>query len=150
MVDLIAHLPSAILSRHYSILNFQRWATSPRGRGLESASGTAPDGRKSRRAGILRPLRGCTSSVHQSRPNGIVAQGAKGKSPPCITARWVDERSRKCREACFESEDGVVFRARRAENHPVCVGFGGFALILDDAATPPCGDARRGLRLRPL
>src|SRR5215472_354000 len=59
----------------------------------------------------------------------------------------VAERTRKCREASFESEDGVVFRARRAENHPGCVGFGGFALILDDAATPPCGDARRGLRL---
>ena len=37
------------------------------------------------------------------------------------------------------------FPDRRKENHPVCVGFGGFALILDDAATPPCGDARRGI-----
>ena len=42
------------------------------------------------------------------------------------------------------------FSEPRKENHPVCVGFGGFALILDDAATPPCGDARRGLRVRPL
>ena len=31
------------------------------------------------------------------------------------------------------------------ENHPGCVRFGGYAKLFDDAATPPCGDARRGL-----
>ena len=36
------------------------------------------------------------------------------------------------------------FSDRLEENHPGCVGFGGFAINFDDAATPPCGDARRG------
>src|SRR5689334_19977726 len=31
------------------------------------------------------------------------------------------------------------------EDHPGCVCFGGFALFFDDTATPPCGNARRGL-----
>ena len=31
------------------------------------------------------------------------------------------------------------------ENHPGCVCFGGFAIFFDDTATPPCGNARRGL-----
>src|SRR5262249_32586356 len=81
---------------------------------------------------------------------GLLLNGRR-RSPLLASPQGgVAERSRKCREASFESEDGVVFRAGRAENLPGCVGFGGFALILDDAATPPCGDARRGLRLRPL
>src|SRR5919197_626303 len=33
----------------------------------------------------------------------------------------------------------------KKENHPGCVCFGCFAIFFDDAATPPCGDARRGL-----
>jgi hypothetical protein len=33
------------------------------------------------------------------------------------------------------------------ENHPVCVGFGGFAIFFYAAATPPCGSARRGISL---
>jgi hypothetical protein len=33
----------------------------------------------------------------------------------------------------------------KKENHPGCVCFGGFAKVFDVAATPPCGDARRGL-----
>src|SRR5690242_13614703 len=33
MVDVIAQLPRAILTRHYSILNFHRWAPRPHRRG---------------------------------------------------------------------------------------------------------------------
>src|SRR5262249_44556626 len=32
------------------------------------------------------------------------------------------------------------------ENHPVCVCVDGYATLFDDADTPPCGDARRGIR----
>src|SRR5262245_7297141 len=41
------------------------------------------------------------------------------------------------------------FSNRRVENHPACGSYGGYGIILDDAATPPCGNARRGRRLRP-
>ena len=41
----------------------------------------------------------------------------------------------------------MVFRLKEKENHPGCVRSVAARNFLDDAATPPCGDARRGLRL---
>ena len=55
------------------------------------------------------------------------------------------ERLRKLREASAYSEAGWFSDENNKENHPGCVRFGGFAIFFDDAATPPCGDARRGL-----
>jgi len=59
----------------------------------------------------------------------------------------VAERFKKHREASTDREAGVVFRMKnKKENHPGCVCFGGASRnFFDDAATPPCGDARRGL-----
>jgi hypothetical protein len=70
----------------------------------------------------------------------------------------VAERSKKYREASADREAGVVSRGEQKENHPGCVGFSlgcalsrlrfaGFANFFDDAATPPCSDARRGITL---
>jgi len=42
---------------------------------------------------------------------------------------------------------GWFSEENKKENHPGCVCFGSFAKFFDDAATPPCGDARRGLSL---
>src|SRR2546426_529390 len=52
----------------------------------------------------------------------------------------------ECLEASIDSEAGVVFRSGRKENHPVCVSLVDSRNFIDDAATPPCGDARRGVR----
>ena len=82
----------------------------------------------------------------------------RADSPPCITAA---ERKRgsaqpqKRRGGCASQKISRSVRRSRsrggfpiedeAENHPGCVSFGGFATFIDDAATPPCGDARRGM-----
>src|SRR4030095_6560298 len=39
----------------------------------------------------------------------------------------------------------LVFILFSSENHPGFAISGGFAIFLDRSATPPCGDARRGL-----
>src|SRR5437870_250803 len=71
--------------------------------------------------------------------------GIERHSRLLASPQGVAERSRKCCEASADCEAGVVFRWKQKENHPGCVRFGGFAKFFDDAATPPCGDARRGL-----
>src|SRR5437868_15485605 len=57
---------------------------------------------------------------------------------------WTRHQER-CREASFFGADGVVFRSQQKENHPDCVASVAPRHSLDDAATPPCGDARRGI-----
>src|SRR6266705_352774 len=80
-----------------------------------------------------------------------------GHSPPCITAaerkrdsaqpqaRRGGRAIKKISRSSADREAGVVFRWMQKENHPGCVRFGCCATFLDDAATPPCGDARRGV-----
>src|SRR5207247_6809164 len=70
----------------------------------------------------------------------------------------VAEQSIKCREASADSETGVVFRMRtkrkttpaasaslEAARYRACASRVASRYFLDDAATPPCGDARRGI-----
>ena len=60
----------------------------------------------------------------------------------------VAERSIKCREASADREAGVVFRWIRKGKPPRLRRLRWLREIyFDDAATPPCGDARRGITL---
>ena len=75
----------------------------------------------------------------------------RSATPPCGDAR---------RGACVIKKILRSHRLRRrrggfpllyeSENHPGLAISGGFALFLDRSATPPCGDARRGLCLIPI
>src|SRR5262245_63983320 len=58
----------------------------------------------------------------------------------------VAERSRKYCAASAFCEDGVVFRSMDKEHHPAGVHKEASRHFLGDAATPPRGDARRGIR----
>src|SRR4249919_1135167 len=53
--------------------------------------------------------------------------------------------SRRFRVATELDAAGVVYILFSSENHPGFAISGGFAIFLDRSATPPCGDARRGL-----
>src|SRR5438876_9032475 len=67
-------------------------------------------------------------------------------SPPCTTARRGGRAINKMSRSVRGREAGVVFQlTTKEENHPGCVCFGGFAKFINDAATPPCSDARRGI-----
>jgi hypothetical protein len=57
---------------------------------------------------------------------------------------WPSDLMKYC-AASVKREDGVVFREEQKENHPVCVDAVAKRHFFDDAATPPCSDARRGL-----
>src|SRR6476646_11299939 len=57
----------------------------------------------------------------------------------------VAERLRNCAKHPLRARPGWFSDENNKENHPGCVCFGGFAIFFDDTATPPCGDARRGL-----
>src|SRR5437667_12856443 len=60
--------------------------------------------------------------------------------------KGVAEQSRKCREASADSEAGVVFRMKtKRKTTPAASASVPSRYFLDDAATPPCGDARRGI-----
>ena len=53
--------------------------------------------------------------------------------------------SRKCRAATEADAAGVVFLLHPSENHPGLAISGASRYFLDRSATPPCGDARRGV-----
>src|SRR2546428_5342982 len=58
----------------------------------------------------------------------------------------VAERLIKCREASADYEAGVVFRRRtQRKTTPAASASVASQHFLDDAASPPCGDARRGI-----
>jgi len=60
----------------------------------------------------------------------------------------VAEQSIKCREASADSEAGVVFRmATKRKTTPAASASVASRYFIGDAATPPCGDARRGIAL---
>jgi len=59
----------------------------------------------------------------------------------------VAEQSQNIAKHPLIARPGWFSDENNKENHPGCVRFGGFAIFLDDTATPPCGDARRGLVL---
>ena len=60
----------------------------------------------------------------------------------------VAERSIKCREASADREAGVVFRWIRKGKPPRLRRLRWLRdIYFDDAASPPCGDARRGITL---
>src|SRR4029077_6372756 len=72
----------------------------------------------------------------------------RGNSPPCITARrggWVNKeilRSHRNRRG----RGGFPLRSQ-SENHPVLALAEASRLLFCRSATPPCGDARRGIAL---
>src|SRR5205809_7540491 len=58
----------------------------------------------------------------------------------------VAERLKRYREASADREAGVVFRLRtQRKTTPAASASVASQHFLDDAATPPCGDARRGI-----
>src|SRR5436189_5994777 len=60
----------------------------------------------------------------------------------------VAARVKKCRAASADSADGVVFRLRTIrKTTPSASASVASHHFFDDAATPPCGDARRGISL---
>src|ERR1051326_896683 len=81
-------------------------------------------------------------------------------SPPCITARRGGRAINRYREASADREDGVVFRSRTKRKTTITASrYGARASrpsasvsvasrnFINDAATPPCGNARRGILL---
>src|SRR5215470_4904502 len=59
------------------------------------------------------------------------------------------QRLRRCREASADREAGVVFRLRtQRRTTPAASTSVASRYSLDDAPTPPCGDARRGITRR--
>src|ERR1051326_499770 len=63
----------------------------------------------------------------------------------------VAERSIKCREASADREAGVVFRLRtKRKTTPAASVSVASRYFINDAATPPCGDARRGMCRSPF
>src|SRR5262245_19364015 len=61
----------------------------------------------------------------------------------------VAERSIKCREASADREDGVVFfplEQRKGKPTPAASASVAAQNRFYDAASPPCGDARRGIK----
>src|SRR5881392_865119 len=59
----------------------------------------------------------------------------------------VAERLIKCREASADREAGVVLRLRtQRKTTPAASASVASQHFVDDAASPPCGDARRGIR----
>src|SRR5262249_28889635 len=62
----------------------------------------------------------------------------------------VAEQSRKCREASAVREAGVVSRPNGRKTTPAASASVASLNLIDDAATPPCGDARRGIYSMPI
>src|SRR5438093_4828908 len=60
----------------------------------------------------------------------------------------VAERVTKYRAASADREAGVVFRSKtKRKTTPAAAASVASQYLIDDAATPPCGDARRGMAL---
>src|ERR1051326_8187546 len=67
-------------------------------------------------------------------------------SPPCITARRGGRAINKMPRSVRDREAGVVFRLRTKRKTTPAASVSVASLrSIDDAATPPCGDARRGM-----
>src|ERR1051326_8408869 len=69
-------------------------------------------------------------------------------SPPCITARRGGRAINRYREASADREDGVVFRSRtKRKTTPSASVSVASRNFINDAASPPCCNARRGILL---
>src|SRR5215813_2569920 len=67
-------------------------------------------------------------------------------SPPCITARRGGRAINKMSRSLCDREAGVVFRLRtKRKTTPSASVLVASRHFINDAATPPCGDARRGM-----
>src|SRR5438445_7677365 len=64
---------------------------------------------------------------------------------PCITARRGGRAIKKISRSSADREAGVVFRWMQRKTTPAASASVAARYFLDDAATPPCGDARRGI-----
>jgi hypothetical protein len=71
----------------------------------------------------------------------------RARSSPLLASPQggVAASSKKFRVATKTDAAAVVFLRFLSENHPGFAISGCFAIFFDRSATPPCGDARRGL-----
>src|SRR5262249_40439057 len=80
------------------------------------------------------------------RPAVQVRPFVRANSPPRITARRGGRAIKKISRSIRFREGGVVFRSMGQGTPPQRHRPGGFAPFFCDAAPPPRGDARRGIR----
>src|SRR6185295_8123229 len=66
-------------------------------------------------------------------------------SPPCITARRGGCVIKKMSRSDRSGRSRGRFPLHPSENHPGLALSGASRYLLDRSATPPCGDARRGV-----
>ena len=89
-------------------------------------------------------------SVQSGRDSDIGLRGVilkRAKSPPRITARRCGGVTKKMRRSLLIDAAGVVFLVASIGTPPCPRESGCCAIFLDRSATPPRGDARRGIRL---
>src|SRR5437879_13216555 len=68
--------------------------------------------------------------------------------PLLASPQGVAERVTRYREASADREAGVVFRSKtKRKTTPAAAASVASQYLIDDAATPPCGDARWGMAL---
>src|SRR5262245_43835482 len=70
----------------------------------------------------------------------------RANSPPRMTASRGGGVIKKWCEASLWTPPGWCSLSHRSEHHPVLAKSGCCAIFLDRSATPPRGDARRGIR----
>src|SRR5262249_34610414 len=96
------------------------------------------------------PVAFVVHSVQSGRDNDIGLRGVilkRAKSPPRITARRGGGVTKKMRRRLLIDAAGVVFLVPSIGTPPRPRESGCCAIFLDCSATPPRGDARRGIRL---
>src|SRR5215510_5557199 len=89
-------------------------------------------------------------SVQSGRDSDIGLRSVilkRAKSPPRITARRGGGGTKKMRRGLLIDAAGVVFLVPSIGTPPRPRESGCCAIFLDCSATPPRGDARRGIRL---
>src|SRR5262249_40439058 len=98
-------------------------------------------------------LRPQTSLYHLLRGTAVQVRVAlrgvilkRANSPPRITARRGGGVTKKWREASWSMPLGWCSLSHRPEHHPALAKADATRYFLDRSATPPRGDARRGIR----
>ena len=81
-------------------------------------------------SGLVRSSKECPDVLERPFPSlQNRKEGVAERSKKCRAASS-DRREAQARQRAASREAGVVFRRIRKENHPGCVGFGGFAKFL--------------------
>src|SRR2546429_6462820 len=78
----------------------------------------------------------------------LLASPPRSASAAARSLKRGGRASNKYREASADREAGVVFRSKtKRKTTPAAAASVASQYLIDDAATPPCGDARRGMAL---